>query len=87
MKISNKVLVSTPWETNKHLPADFPFLTFNKGEGVSISLQGDVSNVHNLQKELEEVKQIVNREINKFGLRLRDTDIKIEFLPKSEWEK
>lgn len=83
MKISNKVLVSTPWDTNRHLPLDFPFLTFNDGEGVSIQLQGDVSNVHNLQKELEEVKQIVNIELNKVGIRLRDTDIRIEFLPKS----
>ena len=86
MKISNRGYVSTPFETNKNLPISFTFLTFGDKKGVMLTLQGDVSNVNNLQKELEEVKQIVNREINKENTRLttkiklRDVDIKIEFV-------
>lgn len=86
LKISNKVLVSTPWEKNKHLPLGFPFLTFKGKDGVSLILQGDVNDVHNLQKELEEVKQIVNRELNKVGVRLRDTHIDIQFLQPNKFE-
>lgn len=80
MKVSNRVLVSTPFESNRHIPLDFPWLTFQGKRGVLISLQGDVSDVHNLQKELEEVKKLVNRDVNTFGLKLRDVNIKIEFI-------
>lgn len=80
MKISNKVKVSTPFSSNKHLPLGFRWLTFHENHGILLNLQGDVSDVHNLQKELEEVKQLVNRDLNKVGVKLRDTFIKIEFI-------
>lgn len=80
MKLSNRVFVSTPFETNKDIPLDFPWLTFRGKKGVMLTLQGDISNVHNLQEELEAVKQIVNRDINKWNLRMRDVDIRIEFV-------
>jgi len=86
LKISNTVLVSTPYEKNKHLPLDFPFITFKGKNGVSLTLQGDVNDVHNLQKELEEVKQLINSELNKVGVRLRDTHIDIQFLQPNKFE-
>lgn len=80
MKLSNKVFVSTPFETNKELPLDFPWLTFRDNKGVMLELQGDLNDVHNLQQELEEVKKLVNKDVNKRGLRLRDLNIKIDFM-------
>lgn len=80
MKLSNKVKVSTPFGNNKHLPLGFRWLTFHHTHGVLLTLQGDLSDTHNLQQELEEVKQLVNRDLNKVGAKLRDTYIKIEFM-------
>ena len=80
MKISNKVFVSTPFKTNPKLPIDFPWLTFGESKGVMLTLQGDMGNVHNLQKELGEVKKIVNRDASKHNIRLRDLDIQIQFV-------
>lgn len=80
MKLSNRVFVSTPFENNKNLPLDFPWLTFRGKKGAMLTLQGDISSVHNLQQELGAVKQIVNRDINKWGLKIRDIDIQIEFV-------
>lgn len=80
MKLSNTVFVSTPFETNRGLPLDFPWLTFRNNKGVMLKLQGDLNDVHNLQQELEEVKKLVNKDVNKRGLRLRDLNIKIDFM-------
>lgn len=80
MKLSNRVFVSTPFETNRDIPLDFPWLTFKDKKGVMLTLQGDLNNVHNLQKELEAVKQLVNQDINKWGLKMREVDINIEFV-------
>lgn len=80
MKLPNTVFVSVPFETNKKLPLDFPWLTFRGKKGVMLRLQGDLNNIHNLQRELDEVKKLVKKDVNKWGLRLRDIDIKIEFM-------
>jgi hypothetical protein len=47
--------------------------------GVLISLQGDCTNLRVLQGELEEIKKMINSDINKIGLALHLVDIKIEF--------
>lgn len=67
MKLSNRVFVSTPFETNRNLPLDFPWLSFNAKKGVMMVLQGDVQDVHNLQEELNHIKQVVNMDANKWG--------------------
>lgn len=80
MKISNRVFVSTPFEDNKNIDIMFPWLTFKGKKGVMLTLQGDVTDVHNLQKELQAVKDLINIDANRFGIKLRDLNIKIEFV-------
>lgn len=46
---------------------------------VALNLLGDNTNLQNLQKELEVVKQHINGDMNQIGLALKDVDIKIEF--------
>lgn len=47
--------------------------------GVWVDLQGDCTNLRVLQSELEEVKKMINSDMNKIGLALHLVDIKIEF--------
>lgn len=46
---------------------------------VMLSLQGDMSNLDNLAKELQEVKKMVNSDMNSKGFALRDVNIDIKF--------
>ena len=48
---------------------------------VHLWLDGDMGDLINLQKQLELVKQDVNGDMNKKGLKLKDVTISIEFLP------
>ena len=48
---------------------------------VHLCLDGDKGDLINLQKQLDLVKKDVNQDMNKKGLKLRDVDISIEFLP------
>jgi hypothetical protein len=57
---------------NKKVPFDFPWLN-----SVHVSLLGDLSNLKNLQHELEQIKQLVNRDISKFKMNLQDFTIEI----------
>lgn len=79
MKLSNTVLVSVVAAKNRQVPLDFPWLSINSDKGVMLSLQGDMSDVHNLQQELQEVKNLVNKDASKFGIKLRDLNIDIKF--------
>ena len=45
---------------------------------VRLDLQGDCTELNNLQKELVEVKKIVNAEVNRKGLKLKQVEVKIE---------
>ncbi len=47
-------------------------------DGVRLDLQGDCTELTNLQKELNEVKKIVNSEVNKKGLSLKHVDVNVE---------
>lgn len=80
MKISNRVFVSTPFEDNKNIDIHFPWITFKGKKGIMLTLQGDLTDIHNLQKELQAVKDLVNIDANRFGIKLRDLNIKIEFV-------
>ena len=44
---------------------------------VRMNLQGDCSELINLQKELNEIKKEVNRDVNRNGLKLKDVEIRI----------
>lgn len=71
MKVSVKVVsVST-----KKVPINFPWVN-----GVHLNLQGDLTCLENLTKELQEVKSMVNKDISKFNMNLKDFSIKIEFI-------
>ena len=71
MKVNVKVISNNA----KKVPLDFPWIS-----GVHLSLQGDVTFLENLTKELEEVKSMVNKDISKFNMNLKDFSIKIEFI-------
>ena len=47
---------------------------------VMLGLKGDLSEMLNLTKELQEVKKIVNYDMNKRGYALKDINVKIEFV-------
>lgn len=55
----------------------FPHVLQNK---VHLDLQGDKTDLFNLQKELAEVKATANTEVNRNNLRLKDCDVIIEFI-------
>ncbi len=57
---------------SKKVPFDFPWLN-----RVHVSLLGDLSNLKNLQHELEEIKKLVNQDISKFNMNLQDFTIEI----------
>jgi hypothetical protein len=56
----------------KKVPFDFPW-----SNGVSVSLKGDLSNLKNIQQELNKIKQMVNSDISKFNMNLQDFTIEI----------
>ncbi len=47
---------------------------------VHMWLDGDKTDLRNLQKQLNLVKADVNRDMNKYGAALRDVDVKVEFV-------
>ena len=47
---------------------------------IPITLTGDPTDLLNLQKQLNHIKQEVNKDMNKRGLALRDVEVKIKFL-------
>ena len=57
------------------VPFDFPWKN-----GVQLNLMGDVTEINNLMSELLEVKAMVNADISRFGMNLKDFSIKIEVL-------
>ena len=57
---------------NKTVPFDFPWLN-----RVHVRLLGDLSNLKNIQHELEEIKKLVNQDISKFKMNLQDFYIEI----------
>ena len=71
MKVNVKVVSNN----TKKIPLNFPWIN-----GVHLNLQGDVTFLENLTKELDEVKAMVNKDISKFNMNLKDFSIKIEFI-------
>lgn len=71
--INNRVIVTVKPKHGKSLPCDFPWIN-----GVSLSLLGDITILANLQNELAAVKSLVNKDINRFKLKLSDFDIIIK---------
>ena len=57
------------------VPYDFPWLNY-----VSVALQGDLAKLETIQNELNEIKKLVNADISKFGLNLKDYKIEISWL-------
>lgn len=70
--LSSSVIVSVVPTGKLNVPSMFPW-----ANGVLIGLQGDLSSLSNLQSELNEVKKLVNADISKFGMNLKDFEIKI----------
>jgi hypothetical protein len=60
---------------NKKVPLDFPWLN-----GVHVSLLGDLTDLKNLQNELEQVYLMVNEDISKFNMSLKDFSIEIKWV-------
>ena len=56
------------------VPLNFPWLN-----PVHVSLFGDLSDLNNLQHELNEIKSLVNRDISKFNMNLKDFSIEINW--------
>ena len=54
--------------------------TFPLWDKVWLDLDGDRSDLINLQMQLKLVKQDVNKDMNRRGFALRDVDINIEFV-------
>lgn len=55
-----------------------PNFTWNNG--IHCTLQGDCTNIDNLIKELKEIKAMINSDANKYLVKYKDLDIKIEFI-------
>ncbi len=70
-----KISVKAVCKNNQRTPCHFPWRN-----GVHLFLQGDCSDLLNLQTEIEVVKQEVNRDANRFGLALKDLNITIKFI-------
>ncbi len=73
-EMKNRISVKVVSVGVNRVPLNFPWLN-----GVHLQLQGDLSDLDNLQKELTEVKQFVNKDISKFNMNLKDFKIKIEW--------
>jgi|GEM_PF-4007269 len=71
--MKNKVIVKVIEISTKKLPFDFPWIN-----GVAVNLLGDTENLDNLVLELKEVRKMVLRDINRFGLNLSDFTIQIK---------
>ena len=54
------------------VPVGFPWYS-----EVAVALQGDLTKLDNIQKELEEIKKLVNKDISKFNMNLKDYTIEI----------
>lgn len=57
-----------------------PYHGFPYMNGVLWNIQGDSQDLKNLQSELEVIKQKLNREANRHGLKYSDLKVTIEFL-------
>lgn len=68
-----KVNVKVVSNNGKYIPALFPWR-----DGVHLNLMGDTTDLKNLMSEFEEVKKMVNADISRFGMNLKDFSIKIE---------
>ena len=55
-----------------NLPLNFPWVNT-----VHVSLMGNMSDLKNIQRELDCIKQLVNKDISKFGLNLKNFKIEI----------
>lgn len=66
-----KVAVTVTQKKDKTIPI------WNK---VHLSLDGDKSDLLNLQGQLDLVKKDVNQDMNKKGFALKDVDIRIDFV-------
>ena len=47
--------------------------------GVLVGVQGDCSNLNNLIRELGHIKDMVNKDVNKAGMALKDVVVTIKF--------
>ena len=70
--IPSKISVKVVKRGFNALPYNFPWAS-----GVHVSLLGNMSDLNNVQRELESVKQLVNVDISKWGLNLKDFKIEI----------
>jgi hypothetical protein len=70
--IPSKVSVKVVARGFDPLPYGFPW-----ANGVHVSLLGNMSDLVSIQRELESIKQVVNVDISKWGLRLKDFKIEI----------
>ncbi len=51
-------------------------INFNRP--IRMDLNGDCTDLQNLIDELNEIKDVINGDVNRAGLRLKDVNIKIE---------
>jgi len=72
-KPSNTVLVTVKRKT-------CVFKSVPIWDKVMMSLQGDVSDMFQLNKELSEVKSEINQDMNRKGYALKDVNVTIEFV-------
>ena len=72
-KPSNTVLVTVKRKTGV-------FKSVPIWDKVMMSLQGDVSDMFQLNKELSEVKSEINQDMNRKGYALKDVNVTIEFV-------
>jgi hypothetical protein len=70
--IPSKASVKVVPTGTKLVPSNFPWLN-----NVYVSLLGDLTQLKNLQHELEEIKKLVNQDISKFKMNLHDFSIEI----------
>ena len=47
-------------------------------DGVRMDLQGDCTELNNLQRELKEIKKEDNAEVNRMGLKLNQVKVNVE---------
>ena len=70
--LNPKAFVKVVPTKNATVPFDFPWYS-----EVAVSLQGDLTKLDNIKKELDEIKKLVNKDISKFGMNLKDYTIEI----------
>jgi hypothetical protein len=69
-----KAFVKVVSVSNKEVPLDFPWLN-----NVLVTLLGDLSDLNNLRHELNQIKALVNQDISKFNMNLKDYSIQISW--------